>query len=140
MPIQLSTAEWRAFLAEGRRTAKVAVLLADGSPLVTPVWFAEDGGDVLFTTTRSTAKGRAVRRDPRVSVCVDSETAPVISVTLRGRAEYIEDAATVTAWIERIERRYGAPPGAYSDLGSGPDRRILIRVPAEHVVAMRFDA
>jgi len=38
----LSAPELRAFLLTGTRTAKVAVVRRDGSPLVTPVWFLPD--------------------------------------------------------------------------------------------------
>ena len=51
----------RAFLLEGTRTAKVAVVRTDGSPLVTPVWFlVEADGTIVFTTGKSTVKGRAL--------------------------------------------------------------------------------
>ena len=42
--------EWRAFVLEGTRTAKVATVRPDGRPHVAPVWFVLDGDDVVFTT------------------------------------------------------------------------------------------
>jgi nitroimidazol reductase NimA-like FMN-containing flavoprotein (pyridoxamine 5'-phosphate oxidase superfamily) len=77
---RLSDAEWRAFLLEGTRTAKLGVVRKDGSPLVTPVWFVlDDDGLIVFETGRESVKGRALCRDPRLSICVETsipETAP----------------------------------------------------------------
>ena len=47
---QMSDAEWREFVMAGTRTGKLAVTRKDGSPHVTPVWFALDGDDVVLTT------------------------------------------------------------------------------------------
>jgi hypothetical protein len=61
---RLSDAEWRAFLLEGTRTAKLGVVRKDGSPLVTPVWFVlDDDGLIVFETGRESVKGRALCRD-----------------------------------------------------------------------------
>ena len=38
MAREMSREEWRAFVMEGTRTAKVAVVRRDGSPSVAPVW------------------------------------------------------------------------------------------------------
>ena len=53
--------EIRAFLMEGTRTAKVAVVRKDGSPLVTPVWFlVEADGTIVFTTGKRSVKGKSL--------------------------------------------------------------------------------
>ena len=59
---------WRDFvLAEPPRTAKLAVVRADGSPHVAPVWVDLDGDQIVFMTSAETIKGKAILRDPRVS-------------------------------------------------------------------------
>lgn len=68
--------ELRAFLLEGTRTGKLAIVVADGSPRVTPVWFVMDGDDILFNTGAETLKGRSLRREPRVALCVDDDRPP----------------------------------------------------------------
>lgn len=45
--------EYRDFLVEGTRTAKLATSRPDGSPHVVPVWFVMDGEDLIFTTGRA---------------------------------------------------------------------------------------
>ena len=79
--------EIRAFLMEGTRTAKVAVVRKDGSPLVTPVWFlVEADGTIVFTTGKRTVKGRALGREPRVSICVEDDRPPFAFVRVDGVA------------------------------------------------------
>ena len=62
-----------AFLSYGTRTAKLGYVASDGRPLVAPVWFVVDGGQLVFNTGKDTAKGRALARDPRVVVCCDDD-------------------------------------------------------------------
>jgi nitroimidazol reductase NimA-like FMN-containing flavoprotein (pyridoxamine 5'-phosphate oxidase superfamily) len=59
------------FLSAGTRTAMLGYLAADGRPLVAPVWFIVDNGELVFNTGRESAKGRALARDSRVVICVD---------------------------------------------------------------------
>ncbi len=139
MPRRMSTPEWRRFVSEGARTAKLAIVLEDGTPHVTPVWFTLDDGDVLFTTTASTRKARAIAREPHVALCVDRDERPLSYVSVRGLAEVTDDPDTVGPWLERILARYGETQPSYSDLGSGPDRRLLIRVRPDRVTALAFD-
>ena len=61
------------FLMAGTRTAKIAGVKSDASPIVSPVWFIMDAGDVLFTTMCTSLKYKIIQRDPRVSICVDEE-------------------------------------------------------------------
>jgi PPOX class probable F420-dependent enzyme len=80
----MSPAEARAFLLARPRTAKLATVRADGRPHVAPVWFDLDGDDLRFTTWHASVKAVNLRRDPRVSLCVDDEAPPFAFVmTLR---------------------------------------------------------
>ena len=60
---------WKEFVtAMPARTAKLAVVRADGSPHVAPVWVDLDGDHIVFMTSADTIKGKAILRDPRVSL------------------------------------------------------------------------
>ena len=87
----LSDPEVRDFLAHSTRTGKLAFLAASGRPLVAPVWFVVEGDSLVFNTGRETAKGRALARDPRASLCVDLEEPPYAFVQVQGEAELSED-------------------------------------------------
>jgi PPOX class probable F420-dependent enzyme len=102
----MSEDEMRAFLTQGTRTAKVAVVRRDGAPLVVPVWFVLDGREVVFTTGSESIKGRALRRDPRLSICVDDDRPPFAYVRVDGVADLSEDIGEMLPWATRIGARY----------------------------------
>ena len=49
---------------------------ADGRPHVAPIWFDLNDDVLIFTTGENTVKARNMRRDPRVSFCIDEEEPP----------------------------------------------------------------
>ncbi len=127
------TAEVRAFLSAGTRTGKLGFVAADGRPLVAPVWFVVDGPDdapeLLFTTGGNTAKGRAVRRDPRLALCVDSEVPPYGYVQIQGTATVTEDPDELVRSATAIGARYMGPDRA-EEFGrrNGAPGELLVRL------------
>lgn len=119
------------------RTAKVATVGADGRPHVAPVWFdLDDDGSLVFNTGASTLKGRNLRRDPRVSVCVDDERPPFGFVTVEGLADISDDLAEVRRWASRIGGRYmGTDRAEEFGTRNGVAGELLVRVRPERVVA-----
>lgn len=95
-----------AFLSEGTRTGMLGFLAADGRPLVAPVWFVVDDGQLVFTTERGTAKGRALQRDPRVTLCVDDPHPPYSFVQVQGLAALTDDPRQVLDIATRTGARY----------------------------------
>ncbi|MGQ0573795.1 MAG: PPOX class F420-dependent oxidoreductase [Pseudonocardia sp.] len=108
----------------------------DGRPHVVPVWFVLDGDDLLVTTGKDSVKGRALRRDGRVALCVDDGNPPYAFVLIEGRATTTEEPAEVLgASIRNAVRYVGQELAAeYGALNAG-DQLILARITPEHVVA-----
>ena len=102
----LSDPEVRDFLTRGTRTGKLGYLAASGRPLVTPVWFVVDGDSLVFNTGKETAKGRALARDPRTSLCVDLQEPPFAFVQVQCDAELSEDPAELLRTATAIAARY----------------------------------
>ena len=98
--------EVREFLAAGTRTGKLAVVASDGRPVVNPVWFILDGDDLVFNTGKTTAKGKAVLRDPRVAICVDLDEPPYGYFQVQGTATVSEDPAELLRTATAIAARY----------------------------------
>ena len=94
------------FLSAGTRTGMLGFVAADGRPLVAPVWFLVDNGELVFNTGRDTAKGRALQRDSRVVICVDDPHPPYSFVQVQGTARAIADAADLLDIATRIGARY----------------------------------
>lgn len=106
----LTPAECRAFLRGRVHTAKLATVRADGRPHVVPVWFDLDGDEALvFTMGEKTVKAANMRRDPRVCLCVDDETAPFGYVQIEGLAAISDSRADLKTWATRIAGRYMGP-------------------------------
>jgi PPOX class probable F420-dependent enzyme len=126
----LGDPEVRDFLSHGTRTGKLGFLAASGRPLVAPVWFIVEDDSLVFNTGKDTAKGRALARDPRVSLCVDLEEPPYAFVQVQGEAELSEDPAELIRTATAIAARY---------MGAGRAAEFGQRnaVPGELVVRLR---
>ncbi|WP_283612070.1 PPOX class F420-dependent oxidoreductase [Mycolicibacterium poriferae] len=123
------------FLAEGTRTAKLGYVAADGRPLVAPVWFVVDGRELVFNTGKDTAKGRALRRDPRVVVCVDDERPPFSFVQVQGEVTLSEDPEELIATATRIGGRYmGADRAQEFGRRNGVPGELVVRVRPTKIV------
>jgi PPOX class probable F420-dependent enzyme len=101
-----------------------------------PVWFLLDGGDLVFTTDKDTAKGRNLLRDERAALCVDDERPPHSFVALRGRVEISEEPAPLLTWATNIAARYMGEERAreFGERNSVPGM-LLVRMGIEHVTA-----
>ena len=126
----------RAFLTEGTRTGKLSFLSPSGRPLVTPVWFVLEGDTLVFNTGQDTAKGRALARDPRVSLCVDLEQPPYAFVQVQGEAELSDDLDELVRTATAIAARYMGPERA-EEFGkrNGVPGELVVRVRPTKVLA-----
>jgi len=121
------TPESRAFLMDGARTGKVATVRANGWPHVAPVWYIMDGDTVIFTTGHTTVKAANIRRDGRISICVDDEVPPFAFARIDGTAEMSDDMDELKKWATRIAAKYMG-----DDLAEAYGKRNA--VPGEHLV------
>jgi PPOX class probable F420-dependent enzyme len=94
------------FLSMGTRTGMLGYVAADGRPLVAPVWFVVDEGQLVFNTGRGSAKGRALGRDSRVVICVDDPHPPYSFVQVQGIASVQDGAEDLLEIATRIGGRY----------------------------------
>ena len=95
----------RAFLEEPR-FAVMGTINRSGMPQLTVMWYALAADDdvVIMNTVRGLLKERNLRRDPRMSLCIEDG---LRYVTLEGRAELIDDRAQQEREVnELIAPRY----------------------------------
>lgn len=138
----MSSDEVVEFMTTGSRTGKLALVRKDGSPTVTPIWFDvdPDTGDVVFMTGKDSAKAKMLRREPRVSICVDVMELPFDFARIDGTAAittYDEDPAAIRHWATVTCRRFVGDDRA-EEFGArnGGDDEILVRVtPTNYVGA-----
>src|ERR1700760_2701394 len=91
-------------LIRGNSFAAVATLKEDGTPQTSIVWVDTDGEHVIVNTRNDRAKGRHLRRDPRVSVTVFDADDPYRYVEVEGEAELELDGAN--EHIHRLSEKY----------------------------------
>jgi PPOX class probable F420-dependent enzyme len=128
--------EERDFLLTATRTGKLGYTASDGRPLVAPIWFVIDDGDVVFNTRSTTAKGKALARDPRVVLCVDLEEPPYAFVQIQGIAELVDDPAEARRTATLSGARYMGPDRA-EEMGerNGVPGELTVRIKATKVVS-----
>jgi PPOX class probable F420-dependent enzyme len=128
--------EISAFLTSGTRTGKLAYASADGRPLVVPVWFIVEDGCIVFNTGKKSAKGRALARDPRTTLCVDLDKLPYAFVQVQGNAELSEDPGELLRTATAIGTRYMGPDQA-EEFGkrNGVPGELVVRLRPTKVLA-----
>jgi hypothetical protein len=143
----MSEAELLAFLqSDPPHTAVVASVRADGRPHVAPVWFALDTsaatgdnplGEIVFNTGEDTIKGKTLRADPRVAICIQDERPPHSFVTIDGVAALSDEPDDLFCWASRLGGRYmGADRAEELGRRNGVPGELIVRVRPIHIVAL----
>lgn len=95
------------FLTSGALFAKIATTMADGWPVVSPVWYDWLAGDLAFLVVSKarTSLVQNLLRDPRCGLLVDNTTTPYKRVSVLGEAEFLPEdfdwitpARKITTW------------------------------------------
>ena len=128
----------RDFLAVPGRTAALATTRPDGRPHVVPIWFVSDGDDLLFTTWRTSVKGRNLAREPRAALTVDDPSFPFAFVVVEGTCTFEDNPPEMLSWATRIAERY-VPAGRAEEFGrrNAVDGELLVRLTPTRVTAQR---
>src|SRR5689334_15933322 len=74
---------------------------ADG-PAMTVVYYVMDGDDLLISTMAARGKAHAVRRNPKVSLCVLDEQWPLTYLQVYGEATLEEDFGQAVDVLRRV--------------------------------------
>lgn len=109
--ITMTDDEIQAFLHE-QRTLQVATIGRDGYPHLVAMWYILVDHRLAFWTYAKSQKALNLRRDPRLTVLVESGTRyeELRGVQIRGRADILTDRATVQHYGELIFERYLGGP------------------------------
>jgi hypothetical protein len=130
------TADERTAFLAGPLIARLGCLDEDGHPYVVPTWFThQDGGFYLVPRARAAWAGY-LRRDGRVSLCIDGAAGqPNARVLVRGVAELVEEPNVGGGWMSiarEMSIRYSGPgPGlAYFEKTSAEPRWLFFVRPS----------
>jgi PPOX class probable F420-dependent enzyme len=127
----------------GNINRKLATVNKDGSSHVVPIWFVLDNknnrhkvGNIVFTTSESSAKANNIRRDNKVSICVDDQTPPFSFVSVFGIAKtYPYKQNEVLKWATKIAGRYMGEKNAESyGRRNSEEGSVLVRIKPTRIV------
>lgn len=65
--------------------ANLALVMSDGSPQVTPIWFDWDGQHIVINTARGRVKDRILKKHPRVALDIVDPQDPYRYLLIRGQ-------------------------------------------------------
>jgi PPOX class probable F420-dependent enzyme len=128
---------------QGTFTGKLATVRKDGSSHVVPIWFVLDNengkrrGNIIFTTYGTSVKANNIRRNNRVSICIDDQTRPFSFVTIFGRAKINNHKQKeVLKWANQIAERYMGKKNAeaYGRRNSS-EGAVLVRINPTRIIA-----
>jgi PPOX class probable F420-dependent enzyme len=116
---------------ERRAFADLALVLSDGTPQVTPVWFEWDGERIVINTARGRVKDKVMRRHPVVAMLIADPANPYRYLQIKGRVvfESEEGAYEQICGLQqkyRGDRNYPKPPG---------EIRVIYKIKPEKVQA-----
>jgi PPOX class probable F420-dependent enzyme len=118
---------------EKKAFAHLALVLTNGTPQVTPVWFDWDGTHLIINTARGRVKDKVFRRRPVVALAISDPDDPYRYLQIRGRvvAETEEGAYDQICDLRlkyRGDRNYPRNPG---------EVRVTYRILPEAVQTMK---
>jgi PPOX class probable F420-dependent enzyme len=142
----MSNEEIARFVMQGTFTGKLATVKKDGGSHVVPIWFVLDNenskrrskiGNIIFTTYSASVKANDIRRNNRVSICIDDQIPPFSFVTMFGTAKiYPYKPKEVLKWATKIAERYMGKKNAkaYGRRNSG-EGAVLVKINSTKIIA-----
>jgi PPOX class probable F420-dependent enzyme len=134
---QMTEREYESFLLHRVRTATLATVRADGRPHAAPIWFDLDGDKLVFATGEGTVKGRNMRRDPRVSLCIADEEPPFHFVVIEGTVQLTAEDHGLLSWATRIGRYMAAQRAEEYGQRNAVAGELLVRVTPDKILAYK---
>ena len=116
----------------GQKYLNLESVKRDGTPVQTPVWFAEEQGVLYVYTLANAGKVKRIRRNPRIRLAPCTMRGTVIGPWVEADATIV-DATTAARGHALLRQKYGWLKGI-GDLFS----RLLHR--ERVVIALRFPA
>ena len=132
MAVEL-TEKVRTFLQE-RRFAVLATINADNTPQLTTMWYLlEDDGTITMNTKVGRTKERNMRRDHRISICIEDS---YDFITINGTVEMIDDPEIAQRDIYRLSRRYHGEAKARIQMEQqfSKETRVSLRLKPESII------
>jgi PPOX class probable F420-dependent enzyme len=117
-------------LARGKNLATVVTLMPDGQPQALLTWVDTDGEHLLVNTEPQRQRSRNIRRDPRITVLIHSDSDPWDWSEVRGRVVETVSGSEAREHIDTLSRKY---VGSDYRNPVGPQGRVILKIAPEKV-------
>ena len=91
--------------------ARFAYTGSDGTPRVVPIWFHWNGAQILLGTPLKAPKMKALRKNPKVALTIDTDSWPHKVLQIRGTARIETVEGVVPEYAAAAERYFGPDQG-----------------------------
>ena len=93
---------------ESQKMLRLATIDSSGNPHIVPVWYMYASGKFYIGTNTKTKKARNIKKNPKVSFCVDTgiKSPYIFGVMGIGRAKLILKTDRVESLAKKILLRY----------------------------------
>ena len=117
-------------LAKAPTLATVVTLMPDGQPQALLTWVDTDGEHLLVNTEPQRQRARNVRRDPRITVLIHSDSDPWDWSEVRGRVVETVGGIQAREHIDKLSRKY---VGSDYRNPIGPQGRVILKIAPDKV-------
>jgi PPOX class probable F420-dependent enzyme len=112
-------------LAKGRNLATVVTLMPNGQPQALLTWIDTDGEHLLVNTEPQRQRARNIRRDPRITVLIHSDSDPWDWSEVRGRVVETVGGDAARRHIDELSNKY---VGSDYRNPIGPEGRVILKI------------
>ena len=91
--------------------ARLAYVGSDGTPRVIPIWFHWDGQHIVLGTPLTAPKMKALSKNPKVALTIDTNSWPHRVLQIRGTARTETVDGVVPEYAAAAERYFGKDQG-----------------------------
>ena len=117
-------------LAQGKNLATVVTLMPDGQPQALLTWVDSDGEYLLVNTEPRRQRARNIRRDPRITVLIHSDSDSWDWSEVRGHVVDVAGGTEAREHIDKLSRKY---VGTDYRNPIGPQGRVILKIAADKV-------
>jgi Pyridoxamine 5'-phosphate oxidase len=91
--------------------ARLAYVWTDGTPRVVPIWFHWNGREIVMATPPKAPKLKALAKNPKVALTIDSNDFPNRVLSIRGTTRFETLKGVVPEYAMAAERYFGPEQG-----------------------------
>ena len=133
----MTKSELKAFL-DFAEFARLATMNDDGTIHLAPIFFKHQDGLILMASQDPSRKVRNIKRNPHVTILVDTTDVPFKGAVIYGRAE-LDYEDVIAKRIAIFQRRLSlADAETYAKRLSGKWRCVIIRVTPSKIVSFDY--